>query len=93
MATYRTTTGDNPLEMPAIEVYYDDFDEALRDALGAAVSPLAGNDPSETVTISRETGADDAVLTYTLHWTGTWSKDIVTTVTTVTIEELDDDQT
>ena len=33
MATYRTTTGDNPLEMPAIEVYYDDFDEALRDAL------------------------------------------------------------
>ncbi len=38
MAMYRTTTGDNPLEMP-IEVYYDDFGEALRDALGAAVSP------------------------------------------------------
>ena len=83
MATYRTTTGDNPLEMPAIEVYYDDFDEAQRDALGAAVSPLAGNDPWEIA-------ADDAILTYTLHWTGTWSKDIVTTVT---IEELDDDQT
>ncbi len=39
MAMYRTTTGDNPLEMPAIEVYYEDLDEALRDALGAAVSP------------------------------------------------------
>ncbi len=90
MAMYRITTGDDPLEMPAIEVYYDDFDEALRDALGAAVSPLAGNDPRETVPISRETGADDAVLTYTLHWTGTWSKDIATTVT---IEELDNDET
>ena len=90
MATYRTTTGDNPLEMPAIEVYYDDFDEAQRDALGAAVSPLAGTDPWETVTISRETAVDDAILTYTLRWTGTWSKDITTTVT---IEELDDDQT
>ena len=76
--------------MLAIEVYYDDFDEAQRDALGAAVSPLAGNDPWETVTICRETAADDAILTYTLRWTGTWSKDITTTVA---IEELDDDQT
>jgi len=37
------------------------------------------------------TGADDAVLTYILHWTGTWSKGIATTA--VTIDELDDDQT
>ncbi len=36
------------------------------------------------------TGADDAVLTYILHWTGTWSKGIATAVT---IDELDDDQT
>jgi len=43
-----------------------------------------------TVTISRETATDDAILTYTLRWTGAWSTDITTTVT---IEELDDDQT
>lgn len=87
MTIYRTTTAENPLEMPAIEVYYDDFNEALRDAVGAAVSPVGDTDPWETVTVSRET--HDGARTYTLTWTGTFSQDITTTVT---IEELDNSE-
>lgn len=60
MTLYRATTSHTPLEMPAVVGYYDTLHEALRDALGAAVSPVGGNDPRETVTVSRETGTDDA---------------------------------
>jgi len=45
MTLYRATTSDTPLEMPAAVGYYDTLHEALRDALGAAVSPVGGNGP------------------------------------------------
>lgn len=86
MAMYRTTTSEHPLEMPGVEGYYVSLDEALRDALGTAVSMVAASDPWETVTVSRETGTDDATtLVYTLTWTGTFSSDITTSVL---VEEL-----
>jgi len=81
MTLYRATTSDTPLEMPAAVGYYDTLHEALRDALGAAVSPVGGNDPRETVTVSRETGTEDAsTLVYTLTWAGPFSASITTTV-------------
>jgi len=90
MAIYRTTTSDNPLEMPVAEGYHDNLDEALRDALGAAVSLVGASDPWETVTVSRETGTDaTTTLVYTLTWTGTFSSDITTSVV---VEELTDAQ-
>jgi len=86
MSLYRATTSDNPLEMPGAVGYYGTLHEALRDAIGAAVSPVGGNDPWETVTVSRETGTDEpSTVVYTLTWTGTFSADITTTVL---IEEL-----
>jgi len=89
MAIYRTTISDNPLEMPAAEGYYDSLDDAMRGALGTAVSPVGASDPWETVTLRRETGTDAATLIYTLTWTGTFSNDITTSVI---VEELTDVQ-
>ncbi len=78
MTLYRATTSDTPLEMPAAVGYYDTLHEALRDALG---EPGRRQRPWETVTVSRETGTEDAsTLVYTLTWTGPFSADITTTV-------------